>query len=173
MNKGRTVRSGVRPMTAADLAQVLEWRNHPEIRRHMFTQHEITGEEHRRWFEKCAADPRKHLLIFQRNVTPQGFVSFSQRADGGTADWGFYVAPDAPKGTGGELGKSALRYAFERLSVQKVCGEALAENEPSIRFHLRMGFRQEGVVRARHFDGERHHDVVCFCLLRDEWAANS
>lgn len=35
-------RPQVRPMVATDLERVLGWRNHPEVRRHMYTQHAIT-----------------------------------------------------------------------------------------------------------------------------------
>lgn len=42
----------LRPMTEADLAQVLAWRNHPDIRANMYTQHEITMAEHRAWWDR-------------------------------------------------------------------------------------------------------------------------
>ena len=94
-------------------------------------------------------------------------------AAGGIADWGFYAAPDAPKGTGRKLGASALTYAFARLELHKVCGQALDFNERSIHFHLRLGFQQEGVLREQHFDGEQYHGIVCFGLLATEWQATT
>jgi UDP-4-amino-4,6-dideoxy-N-acetyl-beta-L-altrosamine N-acetyltransferase len=53
--------------------------------------------------------------------------------------------------------------------LHKLCGQALAFNERSIRFHQNLGFRREGVLRQQHFDGEQYHDVVCFGLLASEW----
>lgn len=156
-------------MVLADLDRVLAWRNHPEIRRHMFTQHEITFEEHQRWFERTAQDPRQHLLIFEVNRQPLGFVNFNVLTRGGIADWGFYAAPDAPKGSGRRLGQAALSHAFLQLKFHKVCGQALAENVGSIGLHRSLGFAQEGSLRDQHFDGLRYHDVACFGLLRHEW----
>lgn len=159
----------VRPMDERDLEQVLSWRNHPEVRRYMYTQHEITLEEHTRWFVRASQDPVRHLLVFEIDATPFGFINIHQIANGGVADWGFYAAPDAPKGVGRALGKTALRYAFEAVGIHKLYGQILVYNERSIHFHQNLGFQREGVLRQQHFDGQQYHDVVCFGLLASEW----
>ena len=161
--------SQMRPMVLADLEQVLVWRNHAGVRRYMYTQHEITLDEHQGWFERSILDPKKHLLIFEQNQQPQGFVNFSETANSGVAEWGFYAAPDAPKGSGRQMGSAALTHAFTQLKLHKVCGQALAYNERSIQFHHTLGFQQEGILRDQHFDGGRRHHVICFGLLCHEW----
>lgn len=163
----------VRPMAHDDLLRVLAWRNVADVRRYMYTQHEITLAEHERWFEAASKDPGKHLLIFERDNQPLGFVNFTEVARGGIADWGFYAAPDAPKGTGRQLGQAALDYAFTHIKLHKVCGKALAENQRSIQMHQSLGFRQEGILSDQHFDGECYHDVVSFGLLSTEWQSNN
>jgi RimJ/RimL family protein N-acetyltransferase len=67
------------------------------------------------------------------------------------------------------LGVTALHHAFGVLGVHKVSGQALDFNTASIRFHERLGFRREGLLREHHFDGERYHDILCFGLLDHEW----
>lgn len=168
MAEGATTGS-IRRMTSADLAMVLAWRNAPEVRRYMYTQHEISWEEHCVWFAQSSRDPRKHLLVYQEGSEALGFVSFSESATGGIADWGFYLAPEAARGTGGRLGQAALRHGFEVLSLHKICGQVLEYNERSIAFHRRLGFRQEGVLRDQYYDGQQYHAVICFGLLVDEW----
>lgn len=162
----------VRQMVAADLERVLAWRNHPDVRRFMYTQHEISLGEHTRWFEKACKNPKRHLLVYENASTPLGFINLHQFAPGGIADWGFYAAPDAPKGTGYLLGQAALQYAFIDLGLHKLCGQALAYNDRSVRFHQNLGFQQEGLLRQQHFDGQHYHDVVCFGLLASEWHPN-
>lgn len=169
MPKSSPVPSQIRPMAHADLARVLAWRNHPDVRRYMFTQHEITLDEHQRWFERTVPDPNKHLLIFEVDHHPLGFVNINMTGNGGIADWGFYVAPDAPKGSGRQLGCAVLNHAFTQLKLHKVCGQALAYNQRSILFHQSLGFQQEGTLRDQHFDGERYHHVIAFGLLSHEW----
>jgi UDP-4-amino-4,6-dideoxy-N-acetyl-beta-L-altrosamine N-acetyltransferase len=158
-------------MVNVDLGRVLSWRNHPDVRRYMYNQHEITMLEHEQWFERTLADPTKHLLIFQIDQQSLGFVKLEEAGNGGVADWGFYVAPDAPKGSGRKLGRAALDHAFTQLKLHKVNGQALAYNERSVAFHKTLGFQQEAVMRDQHFDGERYHNVIHFGLLSREWQA--
>lgn len=169
MNSDTHDSSLLRKLVQDDLALVLAWRNHPDIRRYMFSTHEITFDEHCSWFARASQDPSRHLLLFEQNGQPLGFVNLHVlNPIAGVADWGFYVSPDAPKGTGKSLGTTVLKYAFEQLNLHKLCGQALDFNEKSIHFHLRMGFRQEGVLREQHFDGIHYHSIVCFGLLRQE-----
>lgn len=156
-------------MQEADLPLVLAWRNHADVRRWMFTTHEIGIDEHRRWFQTVGNDPARHPMIFEMDGKPEGFVQIGPVAAGGIAAWGFYLAPDAPKGRGRALGEAALELAFGELGLHKLCGEVLAFNEASLKFHRQLGFREEGVLAEQHFDAGRYHDVVRFGLLASEW----
>lgn len=159
----------VRPMTLKDLELVHAWRNHPDVRNYMYSQHEIGLVEHQCWFDKVNNDPLKHSLIFEVEGVSLGFVSLSQLGESCISDWGFYVAPEAPKGSGRRLGAAALHYAFDTLKQHKVCGQVLSYNQGSIRLHQNLGFQQEGLLRDQHFDGKKYHDVFCFGLLSIEW----
>ena len=161
--------SRLRPMEAKDLELVLVWRNHPAVRRFMYTTHLISPEEHARWFERSKHQTGVWLLIYEQGGSPAGFVNISETRYQQVADWGFYLAPDAEKGTGQALGMATLEYAFESLQLHKLCGQALGFNQRSIRFHEKLGFIQEGVLREQHFDGARFFDVFCFGLLASEW----
>lgn len=161
----------VRLMEYDDLERVLIWRNQPDVRRYMYTQHEITMLEHRQWFERVSQDDSRHLLIYQEAEIPLGFVQISEIHRGRVAEWGFYVAPDAQKGVGTRLGKAALHYAFSQLSLHKLCGEALAFNHRSIRFHQKLGFVHEGTLAEQFYDGHQYHDIWCFGYLASNWNA--
>jgi hypothetical protein len=41
-------------MRESDLETLLRWRNHPDVRKCMLSQHEITLAEHRAWFDRSA-----------------------------------------------------------------------------------------------------------------------
>lgn len=159
----------IRAVTLDDLPLLLAWRNHPEVRRFMFTQHEISLDEHRNWFERANQDESRCLLIVEEELQPIGYVQFSKVAKGGVSDWGFYVRPDAPKGTGRKLGMTALNYAFGVLELSKVCGQAIESNHASIAFHERLGFLREGVLRDQQLIGADHYSLHCFGLLAREW----
>lgn len=156
-------------METGDLADVLAWRNHQDVRRYMYTSREITATEHADWFEKSKIDASRKLLIFELDQRPSGFINFKQLSDSSSAVWGFYLAPGVAKGTGSILGQVAMNFAFNSLQLEKVCAEVLAFNERSIRFHLRLGFNKEEVKPQCYFDGHGYHDVHCFGLHREKW----
>ena len=161
--------SRLRPMTAADLSDVLALRNHAEVRRYMLTQHEISAEEHRSWFDRASENMKVELLVWEIGGRCCGFVQFKESNYRGVADWGFYVAPDAPKGSGRKLGFAALTHAFQKDGLYKICGQALRWNVPSIEFHKSLGFVQEGILRDQHFDGTKYHNLIYFGMLKRDW----
>jgi UDP-4-amino-4,6-dideoxy-N-acetyl-beta-L-altrosamine N-acetyltransferase len=160
----------LRLMIASDLENVLKLRNHPKVRRYMLTQHEISIEEHTLWFESASQNESIRLLIFDVDEVCMGFVQLKKTCDLGVANWGFYVTPDAPKGIGRKLGNAAITRAFEVENFHKICGQTLGYNRPSIEFHKSLGFIQESILQRQHFVGEKHHDLICFGLLKSEWS---
>lgn len=158
----------IRSLEAKDLATILAWRNHFAVRERMFTQHEITPQEHGAWFAAACLDQNRHLLVYEEESTPCAFVHFTQKAKG-IGEWGFYAAPDAQKGTGTRMANAALEYVFEHINFHKVIGEVIDTNAPSLRFHQKLGFVREGTYRAQHWDGQTWRDVILFGLLRKEY----
>ena len=135
----------------------------------MYSQHEISLAEHRRWFESLVSDSSRVAMILELDNIPAAFVQFNELSCGHVADWGFYNAPDARKGTGRILGISALNYAFSELGYHKVCGQVIGFNKQSISFHESLGFVKEGTLRDQYFDGASYHDVLCFGIFESDW----
>lgn len=158
----------LRRMTEADLEMVLEWRNHPDVRRHMYSQAEIGLEEHSRWFATASKDARRHLLIFELDGRPAGYVNLLED-EPGQAYWGFYLAPQAAKGSGRLLGAQASAYVFETLGLQRMWGEVLAENSVSQGFHVRLGFELESIIPEKSVAGKTVAGVHKYVLSREAW----
>jgi UDP-4-amino-4,6-dideoxy-N-acetyl-beta-L-altrosamine N-acetyltransferase len=162
----------LRPLIEKDLDLVLSWRNAPEVRLHMFTTHVIGKKEHREWFRKISSDLEYRCYVHHtENCTADGVVSFSDiDTTRGTAQWGFYVDPAAPPGTGSKLGADALAVAFGDLGLKRLDAEVLETNERSIRFHEKLGFRNEGKVRIHQLNGRDEIGVYGFYMLDEDWA---
>lgn len=163
----------IRPMQATDLDMVLAWRNHPDVRQHMLTQHVITLDEHRQWFDRSLHNPQRQIMLVENQGLPFGLVHFTGIAPQASVDWGFYLAPGAAKGSGRALGQSALSFAFGQMQMHKLCGQVLDGNAASVRFHERLGFSLEGRLREQVFIQSHHRDLLCFGLLRSEWLKTS
>lgn len=157
-----------------DLPTIRAWRNHPRINQYMFSQHLITEEEHRSWFDSCLNNALCKLFIYQAGDKKLGFVQFQQRAaESGVWEWGFYISPDAEKGTGSRMALLALAQAFDKLDAMKVYGEVLSFNVPSIKLHERLGFKLEGIIRQQHLLDKTYYDIHCYGMLRSEWLENN
>nr|WP_241032998.1 UDP-4-amino-4,6-dideoxy-N-acetyl-beta-L-altrosamine N-acetyltransferase [Pseudomonas chengduensis] len=168
-NSGAADFGSIRSMKVEDIELILAWRNHPDVRRFMFSQSEISIDEHRAWYDKSSADPRRNLLIYEEKDIPLGFVNVREVSGGGIADWSFHVSPSAPRGTGTRLGLSVLDYSFNVLRLHKVCGQILEYNERSIKLHRRLGFAQEGFLQDQFYDGRGYYSVYCFGLISSDW----
>lgn len=163
----------LRSMEEKDISLVLAWRNKPRIRSAMYTEHEISLEEHMRWFHRTQQEGYcgKHFL-FCLDEVPLGVVNFTAIShEHKRLSWGFYLgAEDAPRGSALVMGFLALQEAFERMNMHKVAGEVLENNEKSFRYHQRLGFLQEGCLKEHIFKEKTGYlDVFCFGYLESHW----
>ncbi|MEO6019163.1 MAG: UDP-4-amino-4,6-dideoxy-N-acetyl-beta-L-altrosamine N-acetyltransferase [Knoellia sp.] len=145
----------LRPATDADSANVLQWRNHPEVRAVSLTQHEISAEEHAGWWAATNESHSRKVYIFERHGEPSGVVTFFDiDRENRSAWWGYYL-DNAGLGERGELlpawieiQRQAKRFAFEQLDLQTLEGEVLEANDAVRRFNKRNGFAEiESSVR--------------------------
>ena len=155
----------LRPAAPADCRRLFEWRNHPEIRHFMFDSGEIAWDGHQAWFARQLANPGFTMLLYEAGGTVQGYASF-KHLGGGRCEWGFYLAPDCPRGQGhgGTLGQLALQYAFCRLNMHEVRGQVLPHNAASLALHRRLGFRP-----ADKAAGQEAQQALLFVLRAEDF----
>jgi RimJ/RimL family protein N-acetyltransferase len=83
---------------------------------------------------------------------------------------GFWLAP-AARGRG--LASRAVGlltgWAFDALGFDRVELTTTPDNAATRRLAERLGFREEGTMRARNLERGRRVDVVVFGVLKDEW----
>jgi UDP-4-amino-4,6-dideoxy-N-acetyl-beta-L-altrosamine N-acetyltransferase len=164
----------LRPIEERDLDMVLSWRNSDRVRSYMYTDHFITLEEHRAWFARTRAAEFPTTLIFEFRGMPTGLKSFSQiDTYNNRCYWGFYLGEsELPRGCGTAMGFLALEYIFELHNFRKVCAEAFAFNEGSIKYHTRLGFTEEGRFIKHVIKNDHYEDIISFAVFRDSWLAN-
>jgi len=165
----------LRLLEKADLELILPWRNAPEVRLAMYSQHEITWEEHHAWFQRMQSDNCKQwFLHLNKNKEPIGVVYFTDIIkEQQTAFWGFYASPEATPGTGMRMSLDALSYAFNELNLQRLNADVLVSNPRSLEMHKKVGFIQEGRFREQYFNGKDRIDVIRLGMLASEWTKNS
>jgi UDP-4-amino-4,6-dideoxy-N-acetyl-beta-L-altrosamine N-acetyltransferase len=153
---------------------VLSWRNHPDVRRQMFTSHEIVPAEHNAWWAAALSDSRRRYFICEdASDGPVGVVGFTELDPvNRTASWLMYSGRLDRRGLGRRMELSALDYAFGPLALEKLWGEGLTSNTAVLSLHRRFGFRVEGLFRDHVVSGGERRDVWRIGMLRDEWTRN-
>jgi UDP-4-amino-4,6-dideoxy-N-acetyl-beta-L-altrosamine N-acetyltransferase len=161
----------LRPLSAGDLDLVLVWRNDPRVRENMYTNHVISPEEHRRWFDKASRDESKRLLMCEdETAVPVGVVTFSDIDPvHRRATWAFYSGDTTRRGVGSKMERLALDYAFSSLELEKLNCEVLSFNMPVVEFHRKHGFRVEGIFRNQFRRDGVTHDVYRLAHFRKDW----
>jgi UDP-4-amino-4,6-dideoxy-N-acetyl-beta-L-altrosamine N-acetyltransferase len=151
----------VRPIVADDLRTILKWRNHPLVRQVMFTDHEISMDEHVAWWHNAKDDPGRELLLFVYDNIPAGVINFFDiDRNAGSCHWGFYLNNESPVDSSRNLQiwlaleQAAITYAFDTIECNMLLAETFAFNEQVIQIHGKFGFEAIGTF-AEEKNGEQ------------------
>jgi UDP-4-amino-4,6-dideoxy-N-acetyl-beta-L-altrosamine N-acetyltransferase len=163
----------LRPVGAGDKDRLLVWRNSPEVSAYMYTDHQITPEEHERWFAGIEGDERRAYWIIEMDGAPVGLANLydidrRQRR----CAWAYYLAEPAVRGRGigGCVEYLMIEKVFGELGLTKLWCEVLASNAGVIRLHQKFGFKEEARLRRHVLKDGAPQDVVGLGLLAEEWA---
>lgn len=163
----------LRPLQEHDCARLLIWRNRPEVRRGMFTSHEISEIEHAAWFAGVLADDSARYFIAELRARPIGVVGFyALDLRHRRGEWSFHIGEyDTPKGAGTAMGALAIDQYFTRYDFDKLCCSVLSDNRESLAMHARLGFVSEGLHKRHVWREGAAHDVQDMALFREVWEA--
>lgn len=164
----------LRPLGPEDRDRLLAWRNMPEVSAWMYSDHEISPEEHARWFAAALGDTRRRYWVIVLDGEPVGLANLYDMApEHRRCAWAYYLASPSTrgKGVGAYVEFSILDHVFGQLGFNKLWCEVLAANEPVWRLHESFGFRREALFRAHVIKNGAFADVVGLGLLAEDWAA--
>jgi ribosomal-protein-alanine N-acetyltransferase len=90
------------------------------------------------------------------------------------AEIGYDLARDCwGRGLAQEAVREVVRFAFERMALNRLEIWTSTANMRSLRLAGRLGFSREGTLRRRILEDDgKFHDGALFGLLRSEWKAN-
>lgn len=161
----------LREIADDELPLMLEWRNSPEVRANMYTQHVISLDEHLAWWGRIKESSTHKYFMYEQAGIPLGIVGFVGVDLGNKkSSWAFYASRTAPRGTGSKMEYLALEFAFSQLGLNKLYCEVLAFNTAVIKLHQKFGFSVEGVLREQCLLERKFIDVYMLGLLAREWA---
>lgn len=133
-----------RPVSTNDAQMLFDWRDQPHIRAASLDASPLVWKTHRAYVAGISAKRDDGLwLIYSEGGRPIGHVN-AKTSDGEDWQWSFYIGETgALPGAGTRMLVGFLRRLFRDRRPARVTAQVLADNDPSRRLHLRLGFLQK------------------------------
>lgn len=128
-------------LSREDLLMILEWRNHPDIRKCMNTTAPITAEAH---LSFCASlkdrNDRYYWLIKKGNQNIGVLNALGVNFDNSTCEPGFYLSPDVMgKGESIFVLSNYKSFLLNELGFENLVGHNYYDNMPALIFTMFFG----------------------------------
>lgn len=165
----------LRPVTEADVPNLLRWLSDPEVVRY-YGDPPASLEATRTDYLEPGVNPTWRFVI-EESGAGVGEIQYHHAYVGADYTWKagidiFIGEPDArDRGVGTEAIRTMLAYLFETKQVHLVTIDPEVKNGRGIRAYEKAGFRLDGVLRHHAFDHGEYVDTHFMSILEDEWPA--
>ena len=167
--------TGLRAVEAADLEQLLEWRNQPEYRLFFREYRELNRESQKRWFEtKVLGD--EHTRMFSIIQLSSGeligacglcYIDWINRC----ADFSIYIGKDGlyiDDQYAVDAGRDMAKYAFEELNLHRLWTEIYEIDEKKKALFKTLHFTHEATHKQTHWTQGKWVDSWYYRLIDGE-----
>lgn len=166
----------LRPLELKDTDNIVRWRNSPAVRSNLFSQAELTAEQHMNYFRNVVSAGKCAQYIIVVDDGDQQYdigTTFIKNIDHESrkGEFGIFIGEDQARGKG--YAKRAieeiLHIAFTDLDLNRVYLSVLSDNQFAIRAYTGQGFKTEGVLRQDYCRQGYYMDVIIMSILKEEW----
>lgn len=138
--------NNIKLINFTDLSQdekkmILEWRNRLDIQKWMYTQNDISLEDHLDFIDSLKTIKDKLYFLVKKDNIYIGVIDFTQIKPNESLHMGIYANPDL-KGYGKILLETIIYFSFEILKVEKIFSEVYFENERAFSLYKIYGFKE-------------------------------
>lgn len=164
----------LRALKEEDTPNIVAWRNRPEVKENLYSQEDITTEGHLDYFHKMIETKKGYQFVIEIVETGKAIgTTFIKNIDyeNRSGEFGIFIGETDfyGKGIGQHVAKEVLRFAFEKLELNKVWLTVFADNTRAIRCYLKVGFKKCAYYRDEILRDGRYYDVVGMEFLKKDW----
>jgi len=164
----------LRKIQYEDTPLIIKWRNTESVKINLFTQTELTEEQHLWWMKNKIETGQCCQFIIETIIplNPIGTV-FIKNIDhfNKKGEFGIFIGEKSSRGSG--FGTTAtlliLNFAFAELGLNRVYLSVLKDNVIGIKCYKNAGFKIEGILRKDFKRNDCFIDVVTMAILKEEW----
>ncbi len=145
-------------LTSDDKNIVLDMRNHPDIKKWMHNQDNISEKSHFDFIRSLKNDMTQCYFLIKQQQQIIGSINFSNISQHNNfVEFGLYANPfQSLQGSGRLLEAVVTYYAYEKLGVQKLNLEVYSDNERAINFYNKCGFK---LIKIKNINSKK-----IFCM---------
>lgn len=141
-----------------DKKMILEWRNHPDVRKWMFTQDTIELHDHLAFIESLKNRRDSLYFLVKKGNQDIGVIDFTDiDQKNRMTQFGIYTNPNLTR-IGGLLMESIIDYAFRVLKINTLTAEVFEKNISAVKLYDRYNFKHSGIKKMNH------QNIVCMEL---------
>jgi RimJ/RimL family protein N-acetyltransferase len=174
----RTARLLLRPLTEADVPDLVEYRSLPEVCRYVpfgpQSAEDIAARLNGAWRHQSLDREGDSLTLGAELIDSGKLIGdvmvrwLSAEHSGGELGYVFSPA-HAGRGYAAEAAHAGLHLAFEDFGLHRVIARLDARNSASARLAARLGMRQEAHLRENEWFKGEWTDELDFAILAQEW----
>ncbi|MEK6759607.1 MAG: GNAT family N-acetyltransferase [Deltaproteobacteria bacterium] len=154
--KTEAVTISLRYADGSDMADLLEWRNHPDTRKSSFNTDAITPEAHEAWFKKKLASTDTVIYIAISGTDKLGTIRFED--NGETIKTSVMLNPSFfGQGLGAKVvAIGTEKYLREKSPANPIIAEIKTDNTASLKAFAKAGFKESFVTLIYEDKGKKN-----------------
>jgi len=164
----------LRKITLSDTANIVRWRNSDDVRKNLFTQDNLTEEQHINWFHsKIESGSCAQYIIEVEDESGYHDIgtTFIKGIDNKKKEGEFGIFIGEPTFRGKGLSTSAtcqmLRIGFEKLNLKSIFLEVFESNIPAICAYKKAGFK----MKDKYMKSDK--SIINMEILKERWVKNT
>ena len=153
------------------LLKIREIRNQTQVRKWMYTDHEIGANEHLNWISSLRQDAKQVVFaVLNQEGVPVGVVSLNaiDRLHM-KADWAYYLSECERGGLGSAIEYTFVDFAFNIFGLSKLNCEVIEGNDAVVKLHKKFLFQEEGFRRCNILKNGIRIGVHFLGLTKEDW----
>ena len=145
-------------LTQKEVLMILDWRNHENIKKWMYSQDEISVEVHLSFIAELQFSKSRQYMAVKKDNKYVGVVDFTKIDETNKECYfGLYANPfEKIAGIGRILEEVCLKYILDLLSLNKIKLEVFSDNVRALNLYKKYNFKRVGVKNV--------HDKQVICM---------
>ena len=161
----------IRPITAEDTANIVKWRNNPNVKNKFLYRALFTEEGHKNWLKTMINTGKAAQFIISADGEDIGSVYLRDIDQvSRKAEFGIFIGEDdyLGKGIGLKATQLILDWGFKSLKLHKIFLRVLATNQRAVNSYQKSGFIQEGYFKDEEYIDGVFEDIIFMARYSDD-----